>query len=151
MTEKDTTVRYTLSEIKEQIAHGESQTRENAPEAQPIDKAFWEQAQVVMPSGKQYETMNESALDKWRRKLAFLQKEEAIAADPSLKFQLQEQIEECRQKIAELEGTESVRREDTGAKSSGASKFTIDAKGSTIGAIGDNSQVNMNLGQKSRE
>jgi hypothetical protein len=47
-------VRYTLSEIKEQIAHGESQTRENAPEALPIDKAFWEQAQVVMPSGKQY-------------------------------------------------------------------------------------------------
>jgi tetratricopeptide (TPR) repeat protein len=54
--------------------------------------------------------MNESALDKWRRKLAFLQEQEAIAADPSLQFQLQEQIEECRQKIAELEGTESVRQ-----------------------------------------
>jgi uncharacterized protein (DUF4415 family) len=52
MTEKDTTVRYTLSEIKEQIAHGESQTDENAPEAEPIDEAFWKRARVVMPSGK---------------------------------------------------------------------------------------------------
>ena len=39
-----------------------------------------------------------------RRKLAYLQNEEAIASDPSLKFQLQEQIRECQDKIRELGG-----------------------------------------------
>jgi hypothetical protein len=40
----------------------------------------------------------------WRRKLEYLQLQEAIASDPSLKFQLQEQIKECQDKIRELGG-----------------------------------------------
>lgn len=52
MTEKDTTVNYTLSEIKEQITQGKSKTRQDEPEAEPIDENFWKQAQVVMPRGK---------------------------------------------------------------------------------------------------
>ena len=40
----------------------------------------------------------------WRRKLEYLQEQQAIAADPSIKFQLQEQIRECQDKIRELGG-----------------------------------------------
>jgi hypothetical protein len=46
--------------------------------------------------------MNSPALEIWQKKLAFLQQQEAIAADPGLKFQLIQDIEECRRKIAEL-------------------------------------------------
>ena len=41
----------------------------------------------------------ESLLDVLRRKLDELQKEEAISADPSLKFQLQEQIKDVQSRI----------------------------------------------------
>lgn len=46
--------------------------------------------------------MCRSALEIWRDKLDLFQKEEAITADPSKKFQLQEQIKECKDKIQEL-------------------------------------------------
>jgi hypothetical protein len=39
----------------------------------------------------------------WREKLRYLQGQEATIADPAQKFQLTIQIEECRQKIKELE------------------------------------------------
>ncbi|MDA1048967.1 MAG: SUMF1/EgtB/PvdO family nonheme iron enzyme [Planctomycetota bacterium] len=42
-------------------------------------------------------------IDKWRKKLEFLQGEEATASDPAQKFTLRKQIEEAQQKIAELE------------------------------------------------
>lgn len=44
-----------------------------------------------------------SATNLWRRKLEFLQKEDAISADPALKFRLQKEIEEAKARIAELE------------------------------------------------
>jgi hypothetical protein len=48
--------------------------------------------------------MNQSALELWKQKLNYLQEQEAIAADPSIQFQLQKQIEECQRKIEELGG-----------------------------------------------
>jgi uncharacterized protein (DUF4415 family) len=52
MTQKNTTVRYSLSEIKRKIARGASKTRADAPEAAPIGEEFWKRARIVMPSGK---------------------------------------------------------------------------------------------------
>ncbi len=43
------------------------------------------------------------ALETWRRKLAYLQQQEAVAADPAQKFGLAEQIAEAKAKIAELQ------------------------------------------------
>ncbi|MEM6838763.1 MAG: ATP-binding protein [Cyanobacteria bacterium P01_C01_bin.120] len=42
------------------------------------------------------------ALQRWQRKLAYLQEEEAIESDAAQKFELRQQIEECEAKIAEL-------------------------------------------------
>jgi hypothetical protein len=44
------------------------------------------------------------ALKIWQEKLAYLQNQEAITADPAQKFALSKQIEECQQKIKELAG-----------------------------------------------
>jgi len=52
MTQKNTTVRYSLNEIKKKVARGESKTRANAPESEPVGEDFWKRARVVMPSGK---------------------------------------------------------------------------------------------------
>ncbi|MGH8579906.1 MAG: hypothetical protein ACREVK_07240, partial [Gammaproteobacteria bacterium] len=43
------------------------------------------------------------ALETWKKKLDYLLQQEAIAADPSQKFGLVEQIEEAKAKIKELE------------------------------------------------
>jgi hypothetical protein len=48
--------------------------------------------------------MNE-ALETWRKKLEYLQHQEAIVSDPAQKFTLAEQIEEAKARIAELEAT----------------------------------------------
>ncbi|MGB5770634.1 MAG: hypothetical protein WBM32_12315 [Crocosphaera sp.] len=50
--------------------------------------------------------MNTEAVKLWKEKLAYLQREEAIASDPEQKFQLEKQIQECQQKIKELQGYE---------------------------------------------
>jgi hypothetical protein len=47
------------------------------------------------------------ALSTWRRKLEFLQREEARASDPAQKFTLAEEIEEAIAKITQLESAES--------------------------------------------
>lgn len=52
MTQKSTTVRYSLSTIKKKIARGASKTRADAPEAAPIGEGFWKRARVVIPHGK---------------------------------------------------------------------------------------------------
>jgi uncharacterized protein (DUF4415 family) len=52
MSEKPTTVRYSLSEIKAKRERGEDQTRADAPEAESLGAEFWQQARVVMPRGK---------------------------------------------------------------------------------------------------
>ena len=52
MSEKPTTVRYSLSEIKAKRASGEDQTRADAPEAESLGEDFWKQARVVIPGGK---------------------------------------------------------------------------------------------------
>jgi hypothetical protein len=60
----------------------------------------YETGQVSTPMSH----VDANALSTWRRKLSYLQNEEAIASDPSVKFQLQEQIRECQDKIKELGG-----------------------------------------------
>ena len=52
MSEKPTTARYSLSEIKAKRERGEDQTRADAPEAESLGEAFWKHARVVMPRGK---------------------------------------------------------------------------------------------------
>jgi len=52
MTQKNTTVRYSLSAIKRKAARSASKTRVNAPEAPAVGEDFWKRVQVVMPSGK---------------------------------------------------------------------------------------------------
>ncbi len=43
-----------------------------------------------------------AAIQKWRKKLAFLQAEEAKAVDPAQKFKVAEDIAEAKAKLAEL-------------------------------------------------
>jgi uncharacterized protein (DUF4415 family) len=52
MSEKPTTAKYTLSEIKAARARGEDHTRRDAPEAESLGADFWKDARVVMPRGK---------------------------------------------------------------------------------------------------
>ncbi len=52
MSEKSTTVKYSLSEIQAMRMRGEDRTRLDAPEAESLGEAFWKQARVVMPPGK---------------------------------------------------------------------------------------------------
>jgi uncharacterized protein (DUF4415 family) len=52
MTQKNTTVRYSLNAIKKKLSHGASKTRAEAPEAAPVGDNFWKRARVVMPPGK---------------------------------------------------------------------------------------------------
>ena len=52
MTQKNTTVKYSLSGVKRKISRGASKTRADAPEAAPIGDDFWKRARVVMPQGK---------------------------------------------------------------------------------------------------
>ncbi len=49
-------------------------------------------------------TQTSGAVALWQQKLAFLQEQEAITADPSQKFALKKQIEEAQQKIRDLNG-----------------------------------------------
>ena len=48
----------------------------------------------------------QSALDVWRERLHEFQKQEAIVSDPGVKFQLKKKIEECQQKIREIESNQ---------------------------------------------
>ncbi len=48
----------------------------------------------------------QSALEIWTEKLNELQRQEAIASDAAVKFQLKKQIQECQQKIQELQQQE---------------------------------------------
>jgi uncharacterized protein (DUF4415 family) len=52
MTQKSTTVRYSLSAIKRKTSRGAGKTRSDAPEAAPLGDDFWKRARVVMPPGK---------------------------------------------------------------------------------------------------
>ena len=45
----------------------------------------------------------QTALDIWREKLGDYERQEAIASDPEQKFRLKKLIQECRQKIKQLE------------------------------------------------
>lgn len=53
MTRKSIIVRYTLDEIEAKIAHGESRTRKDAPEAESLGEEFWSKAKLVMPRAKE--------------------------------------------------------------------------------------------------
>ncbi|MBO3457636.1 hypothetical protein G7B40_008865 [Aetokthonos hydrillicola Thurmond2011] len=53
--------------------------------------------------------MDEEALQKWKEKLAYLQAEEPVLANPAQKFELREQIKECKQKIQEYEENINIR------------------------------------------
>ncbi len=52
MTQKNTTVRYSLNAIKRKISRGASKTRADAPEAALVGDNFWKRARIVMPQGK---------------------------------------------------------------------------------------------------
>jgi uncharacterized protein (DUF4415 family) len=52
MSEKPTTMRYSLRQVKAKRACGEDQTRTDAPEAESLGEDFWKEARVVMPRGK---------------------------------------------------------------------------------------------------
>jgi uncharacterized protein (DUF4415 family) len=52
LIKKPTTVRYTLTEIEQQIAQGKDETRADAPEGPKEDSKFWKRAHVVVPLGK---------------------------------------------------------------------------------------------------
>ena len=52
----------------------------------------------------------ETPLEIWKRKLRKFEKDEAITANPELKFELEEKIKECKRKIRELEPAISRRR-----------------------------------------
>jgi uncharacterized protein (DUF4415 family) len=52
MTQKSTTVRYSLNTIKRKISRGASKSRANAPEAAPVGDDFWKRARIAMPPGK---------------------------------------------------------------------------------------------------
>lgn len=52
MTKKPTSVRGTLTEIKQQIAQGKEKTRADAREGPREDSKFWKHARVVVPPGK---------------------------------------------------------------------------------------------------
>ena len=57
-----------------------------------------------MKSGTLTGNHSPSAQEIWQEKLAHFQREEAITADPQVKFQLKKLIQECQQKIEELGG-----------------------------------------------
>jgi tetratricopeptide (TPR) repeat protein len=48
-------------------------------------------------------------LQAWKRRLAFLQEQEAVLSDPAQRFTLREQIEEAQTKLRELADTEETR------------------------------------------
>jgi len=52
MTQRNTTVRYSLKAIKRNLSRGASKTRAGAPEAAPVGDDFWKRAEIVMPPGK---------------------------------------------------------------------------------------------------
>jgi uncharacterized protein (DUF4415 family) len=52
MTQKNTTVRYSLNALKKKVARGASKTRADAPEGAAVGEDFWKRARVVMPRGK---------------------------------------------------------------------------------------------------
>ena len=49
-------------------------------------------------------TLAQDALAIWQEKLDYLQVQEALTANPTMKFELRKRIEECQQKIKELGG-----------------------------------------------
>lgn len=48
----------------------------------------------------------------WKRRLAFLQEQEAVVSDPAQKFTLREQIAEAQAKLRELAGTEETGQDE---------------------------------------
>ena len=52
MTKEPTSVKYSLSEIKQQIAQGNDKTSAEAPEGPRESAEFWKRARVVVPPGK---------------------------------------------------------------------------------------------------
>jgi len=49
MKDEEDTRRFSLEELKEQRARGETETHADAPQY-PVDAEFWESARVVVPS-----------------------------------------------------------------------------------------------------
>lgn len=45
----------------------------------------------------------DTTLETWRRKLNYLQQQDAVLADPAQKFALAEQMTEAKNKISEIE------------------------------------------------
>ena len=52
MTQRNTTVKYSLSTIKRKLSSGASKTRADVPEGSSVGDDFWKRARIVMPPGK---------------------------------------------------------------------------------------------------
>ena len=85
-----------------------------------------------------------SPLEIWQERLDYFRKALAIAADPAQKFQLEEQIKECQQKIKELAPVISQERSlnngqaishDLGEIATNTAWYTFKEYGKTLGAI----------------
>jgi hypothetical protein len=70
------------------------QPSESRKTSQPIP-SFQNQPEVTLK--------NEAAIQNWKRKLAFLEQQQAIVAGAAQQFEISEQIAQCKLKIQELE------------------------------------------------
>lgn len=52
MTQKNTTVKYSLKAIKTKLSRGTSKSRPDALEGAPLGADFWKRSRIVMPPGK---------------------------------------------------------------------------------------------------
>ena len=74
------------------------------------------------------ENYSESSIEKWIDRWNYLLKQEAIIAAPAQKFELQEQIKECRQKITELRELEKLRQSEEERNSNNPSQPNLPSK-----------------------
>jgi len=76
-------------------------------EGKPVEEKLPEREEIERkPVVEKAPEREETSLEIWKRKLYQFEKQEAITANPELKFELEEKIKECRRKIRELENRE---------------------------------------------
>jgi len=68
MTQKNTTVRYSLSALRKKIARGASRTRAGAPEGAAVGEDFWKRARV-----RHTTRQNIGASSHWQRRIRLVQ------------------------------------------------------------------------------
>lgn len=76
----------------------------DGPRIRAIEQMDKLRREFIKASQRDQSTSSPGALKIWNEKLAFLQGQEAAAADPAQRFELRKQIEEARARILELGG-----------------------------------------------